>query len=95
MEKKNEHEGDRNNAKYDCKSDKRCEKEKKNDEYSKIIEIVDDSDIDCEDFYEKYEKELIQEKEEYKRKMKSIDEILERIRNRKMLGKKTKIKDDD
>ena len=95
METKNEHERGKNNAKYDCKSDEKNEKEKKINEYSKIIEIVDDSDIDSEDFYEKYEKELIQEKEEHKRKMKSIDEILERIRNRKMLGKKTKIKDDD
>lgn len=95
METKNEHEGGKNNAKYDCKRDERCEKEKKNDEYSKIIEIVDDSDIDSEDFYEKYEKELIQENEEHKRKMKRNNEILERIRNRKMLGKKTKIKDDN
>ena len=108
MKKKNEHKEDKINQKSDCMNDEKEEKEKEkekekdkemememeNDENSNIMEIVDNNDNSDGDFDENYEKELTQTIEKAERYLKKMKEKLQLIKNRKILGRKTKHKDE-
>ena len=84
----------------DEKEEKEKEKEKdkememENDENSNIMEIVDNNGNSDGDFDENYEKELTQKIEKAERYLKKMKEKLQLFKNRKILGRKTKHKDE-